>query len=370
MSTCLTFGGTPLYFGNKPLLYGVEMPARTIRFQFLDGYLQPNPSYVPKSAHTTPDGAIHAGDTSRYGDWTAVDAENAIYDWTNTYSETNYSRAFVFTDVYARILSIGSLSGATNVSGMFMATGIINLLWFDTSLVTDMSGMCVNCYNLRNIPLFDTTRVTNMNNAFSNCFFVSEGALALYNQASSQSIVPSHDGTFRNCGSNTTSDELDQIPTDWGGNLVPTVIEYCPHCGEPWDGVTCLGCGYPNVQTYETCPNCSENTYDGNFCSNCGYQAPIYGVCPSCGEETYDGANCSNCGYAAPVYEPCPNCGDQAYHDGYCDSCGYGNLPPDTGDQTCPNCGEPWDGVYCSNCDFPPHEEPPEEPPPEEEYYE
>lgn len=218
MNTCLTFGGTPLYFGSKPLLYGVEMPARTIRFQFLDDYLQPKPSYVPKSSHTTPDGSTHAGDTSRYGDWTAVDAENAIYDWTNTYSETNYSRAFVFTNVYARILSIGSLSGATNVSGMFMATGIINMLLFDTSLVTDMSGMCANCYNLRNnIPLFDLSSVTNMDSAFYNCFYVESGALDLYRRASSKEVVPSHNSTFYSCGyySDSGRAELNQISYDW-----------------------------------------------------------------------------------------------------------------------------------------------------------
>lgn len=217
MNTCLTFGGTPLYFGNKTLLYGVEMPARTIRFQFLDDYLQPKPSYVPKSAHTTPDGATHAGDTSRYGDWTAVDAENAIYDWTNTYSETNYSRAFVFNNVYARILSIGSLSGATNVSGMFMGTGIINMLLFDTSLVTDMSGMCGNCYNLRNIPLFDLSSVTNMDSTFYSCFYVESGALDLYRRASSKETVPSHNRTFYSCGyySESGRAELNQIPYDW-----------------------------------------------------------------------------------------------------------------------------------------------------------
>ena len=147
-------------------------------------------------------------------------------------------------------------------------------------------------------------------------------------------------------------------------------VQYCPNCNEPWDGSTCLGCGYPNVPTYETCPGCGENTYDGSYCSNCGYAAPVYETCPNCGENTYDGANCYNCGYQTMVYETCPNCGETAYYNGYCESCGYGDLPPDTGDQTCPNCGEPWDGVYCSNCDYPPHEEPPEEPPPEEEYYE
>lgn len=26
----------------------------------------------------------------------------------------------------------------------------------------------------------------------------------------------------------------------------PVEEEYCPNCGEPWDGVSCGNCGYPD----------------------------------------------------------------------------------------------------------------------------
>lgn len=193
---------------------------------------------------------------------------------------------------------------------------VTSLPLFDTHSATYLSYAFTNCQRITAVPLLDTSSVTDMSYAFNFCLRVESGALTLYQQASSQTTPPStYDHCFSNCGQNTTTglQDLNQIPTDWGGYYVTPV--------------------------YETCPNCGENAYDGNYCSNCGYQAP--------------------------AYEICPNCGEQAYHDGYCDSCGYGDLPPDTGDQYCPNCGEPWDGVYCGNCDYPPHEEPPEE-----EYYE
>jgi len=53
---------------------------------------------------------------------------------------------------------------------------------------------------------------------FYQCTNVQSGALALYQQASSQTTPPtSHNQTFYNCGSNTTtgSAELAQIPSGW-----------------------------------------------------------------------------------------------------------------------------------------------------------
>jgi len=57
-----------------------------------------------------------------------------------------------------------------------------------------------------------------MRYTFDGCTSVESGALALYQQASTQSNPPQqHSYTFRNCGSNTTtgSAELAQIPNDW-----------------------------------------------------------------------------------------------------------------------------------------------------------
>ena len=57
-----------------------------------------------------------------------------------------------------------------------------------------------------------------MYETFYDCTKVETGALALYQQLSTQGIESSfHVRTFRNCGSETTTGaaELAQIPDDW-----------------------------------------------------------------------------------------------------------------------------------------------------------
>lgn len=89
---------------------------------------------------------------------------------------------------------------------------------FNTSNVTNMDSMFQYCDALTSIPLFDTSKVTNMALMFEWCTHVQSGALSLYQQASTQTNIPSnHYQTFRYCGSNTTSgaSELAQISDDW-----------------------------------------------------------------------------------------------------------------------------------------------------------
>jgi hypothetical protein len=55
---------------------------------------------------------------------------------------------------------------------------------------------------------------------FIDCTNVQSGALALYQQMSTQTTQPTVYGDcFTNCGSNTTTGaaELAQIPASWGG---------------------------------------------------------------------------------------------------------------------------------------------------------
>jgi hypothetical protein len=81
-----------------------------------------------------------------------------------------------------------------------------------------MAGMCGRCYALTTVPLFNTSKVTNVDQMLWDCNNVESGALALYNQLSTQTTPPSnHSQTFYNCGSNTTTGaaELAQIPSDW-----------------------------------------------------------------------------------------------------------------------------------------------------------
>ena len=110
-------------------------------------------------------------------------------------------------------------SNVTNMKDMFYdCYDLTNVPLFNTSNVTNMQRMFYECNNLTTVPLFNTSKVTNMDSMFYNCTLVQSGALALYQQASSQANPPSsHSATFYNCGSNTTTGaaELAQIHWSW-----------------------------------------------------------------------------------------------------------------------------------------------------------
>ena len=110
-------------------------------------------------------------------------------------------------------------SKVTTIDQMFSyCTSLTSVPSFDTSNVTSMNNTFSVCSSLNYITLFDTSKVTNMASMFYGCTNVQSGALAFYQQASTQTIPPTnHNGTFHNCGINTQtgSAELSQIPSDW-----------------------------------------------------------------------------------------------------------------------------------------------------------
>ena len=110
-------------------------------------------------------------------------------------------------------------SNVTDMRQMFRECySLINIPLFNTSNVTNMKQMCTNCTSLKSIPLFNTSKVTDMSQTFSTCTAVESGALALYQQVSTQTNPPTnHSETFYACGMNTQTGaaELAQIPSDW-----------------------------------------------------------------------------------------------------------------------------------------------------------
>ena len=110
-------------------------------------------------------------------------------------------------------------SSVTYMSSMFHNCALLTSVpLFNTSMVTDIDSMFLNCISLTSVPLFNTSSVRFMYTMFLNCKKVQSGALALYQQASTQANPPSsHTRAFKNCGSETTTGaaELAQIPDDW-----------------------------------------------------------------------------------------------------------------------------------------------------------
>ena len=110
-------------------------------------------------------------------------------------------------------------SSVLYMSNMFgECTSLKSVPLFNTSSAKSMVSMFYGCSSLKSVPLLDTSSVTNMESMFQYCRNVESGALALYQQASSQATPPSsHAYCFRDCGLDTTTGaaELAQIPSDW-----------------------------------------------------------------------------------------------------------------------------------------------------------
>lgn len=238
MSTIYTYGGKVLVNSetNKWLTkmstpvdpYNpLGLPEKTMRIQLAQGH---EPNYNPTEMV-----------------WTEVDSANNIWDVTFNDSFSNqftrdyatsiigfngeglgtYSLEGLFYNL-GDLTSVGALNlvGCTSIKYIFEnQTHIVSVGPLNTPNITNAYEAFRGCTSLISVPLFDTSNVTNVEKAFYGCVNVESGALALYQQASSQTTPPeSHDLCFENCGSNTVTGaaELAQIPSSWGGNASPT----------------------------------------------------------------------------------------------------------------------------------------------------
>ena len=184
-----------------------------------------------------------------------LDAGSMFYDCINLTSVTLFDTSVItnMAGLFGGCTSLTTVplfntSNVTNMGYMFGGcTSLTTVPLFDTSNVTTMDSMFANCLalqtvplfntrmvvsfnrmfsnarSLTSIPLFNTANANNMNSMFSVCWLVESGALALYQQAVSQTYPPTmYSDCFSQCGKNTDSSapihaELAQIPTSWGG---------------------------------------------------------------------------------------------------------------------------------------------------------
>ena len=156
------------------------------------------------------------GNYTSYETATLVEGTSDVYD---VYKSGDNFNSFLSQSTNVIEVLGANISNVTKCVQMFMGCSSLTYVnLFDTSNVTKMDEMFWNCSNLTNVPLLNTNSVTVMDNIFLNCTNVESGALALYQQASSQANPPTnYFRAFRNCGSNTETGaaELAQIPSDW-----------------------------------------------------------------------------------------------------------------------------------------------------------
>ena len=184
------------YSNNAPIdpYNPLNLPPNTIRIKFISGY--------------TP----NMGDVR-----TLVDSTNNVWD---IYKQSN-NWSSLFKGCTTQLLEVmgANTTNVTSMRQMFInCSTLTNVQLFDTSNVTDMGSMFQSCISLTSIPLFNTSKVTLISFAFYSCYDVESGALALYQQAISQANPPVyHERTFYSCGGATItgSTELAQIPSDW-----------------------------------------------------------------------------------------------------------------------------------------------------------
>lgn len=140
-----------------------------------------------------------------------------IHGWQLPTPTSNWGVDFLFC------ANTSSYTGTLTMSCKLVGSGNFNTE-LDGHHCLSMDRMFTNCTGLTYIEPIQCTTVQNVGGMFQGCTEVEEGALAQYNWFDTYGVnITNHSGTFTDCGSNTQTglDELDQIPTGWGGNMAP-----------------------------------------------------------------------------------------------------------------------------------------------------
>ena len=251
MITALAYGNNLLRMGN--MTFGMltppepptpTLPPYTIRMKFIDGV---TPTFS-KGTATQVTSSPNVWDlTYENNNWSLlIKSQTNLLEviGANTVGVTNMSNMFYkcasittvplfntskatdMNNMFNGCTSLTSVplfdtSNVTNMSSMFYkCASITTVPLFNTSKATRMLSMFYNCSSLTSVPLFDTSKVKSMSQMLQNCYNVQSGALALYQQASTQATPPSqYTDAFKYCGRDTVTGaaELAQIPASWGG---------------------------------------------------------------------------------------------------------------------------------------------------------
>lgn len=211
------------------------LPPFTMRCKFASGVTP-----VPRTSSDVWDSAVLVDSVENIWDiirnntswhWTMFDQQDLLEVLgANTTDITDMGATFRNCISLERIAlfdtsNVTIMGGNSEGEGMFNSCRSLKTVpLFNTRNVTTMRNMFRGSFmyseimQLEEVPLFDTSSCTDMRRMFYYCKNVKSGALALYQQASSQAIPPTdHTGCFLNCGSDTTTGaaELAQIPSDW-----------------------------------------------------------------------------------------------------------------------------------------------------------
>lgn len=198
MTTIYTINNKVLKKDGKWLIQD-PLPLYTVRLKYADGV------------------------TPSFSKGTATQVSSSLNVWDLTYVNSDWSNLLRRQDYLTEVIELNNLDPATNepvindMSNLFRECRNLETVAPFTVMVANY--MFADCTSLKTIPLFDTKFISDTSYMFYGCVNVESGALALYNQMSTQTVYPinNYSGTFNSCGSNTTTGaaELEQIPWVW-----------------------------------------------------------------------------------------------------------------------------------------------------------
>lgn len=217
MITALAYGNNLLRMGNMAFAM-LTPPSPYFVFEFSV------PTKVPTSALFNP---------AYSGTWTQVSSSPNRWKLTLdsfvhvAQSQVDYGTGLPFLFANHRATTQDGYLIPSNLGG-----GTCKLINSGNLDITDSLGhtcetmdrMFINCTGLTYIAPLHCSNVHNVGGMFQGCTEVTEGAYDQYVWFNTYGInINNHSGTFSNCGSNTQTGaaELAQIPTGWGGTLVP-----------------------------------------------------------------------------------------------------------------------------------------------------
>ena len=130
------------------------------------------------------------------------------------------------TSLQTAILS--NLNKATSLYKTFRYCTSLTTVSVDTHNVQNMGETFAYCSGMTAMPSLNSGKFSSMTQTFYNCTGIQRGAYDMYVQLSTQETPPSsHSETFTNCGDmsvSTAKEDLDKIPTSWGGNKAPWLL--------------------------------------------------------------------------------------------------------------------------------------------------
>lgn len=195
------------------------------------------PTADPSSTHgMVKDRSYAIGYTSRYGTWTQVSASPNRWKWEGwdySYVDELYGIPWAFafqeadTGVLFSQLTSANLGGGTC---KIIACGGFDYVGIHNNTFQNMDRCFGPATALTEFVTMQTPNtLVNVNSVFFGATNVASGALDQYTYWSTYNInIRNHSSTFKDTGANSQTglQELNQIPTGWGGNMMPVSHTY------------------------------------------------------------------------------------------------------------------------------------------------